>query len=231
MASESLLLTKLQRYVTDGTRYPFDIPSNTAVPGWAYQLVEGANRFSMTEALAAKDEPEHKASTSSSLSSSSSTSTTTPNTTPSNTAPSSHASSNSTGAIVGGVVGGVASLAILGGLVVFFILHRRKSNRYTEISVASEDRFDNTNLKAYQQGEKGGSAASIQSTGAGASLPSWQGAKRPIQESYFNPYDPNTYPTKGAPDRSFSDDSYTLVGSNPPLGALGWEQHEVRAEV
>jgi len=208
-------------------QYPFDIPSNTAVPGWAFQLVEGANRFSMTEALAAKDEPEHKGSTSSS-SSSVTTATTTPNTTPGNTAPSSNASSDHTGAIVGGVVGGVAGIAILGGLIVFFIARRRKSsNRYTEIPVASEDRFHRTNPKAYQKGEKDGLA----SVGAAASRPSWQGTKRPVQEPYYNPDDPDTYPAKGAPDRSFSEDSYTLVGSNQPLGALGWAQHETRAEV
>jgi len=192
----------------------------------------------MTEALAAKDEPEHKASSSSSLSSSTTTATatsspssTTTTTTPNNH-PSSNPSSNSTaGVIIGGVVGGVAGIAILGGLFVFFIVRRRKSDRYTEIPVVSEDILDRTNLKAYQQGGKGGSAVSIPSVGAAASLPSWQGAKRPVQEPYYNPDDPKTYPTKGALDRSFSEDSYTLVGSNPPLGALGWTQHDARAEV
>lgn len=51
--------------------------------------------------------------------------------TPSVIAPSSHSSGISTGAAVGATLGGVAGLAIIGGLIAFFILKKRRKARRT----------------------------------------------------------------------------------------------------
>jgi len=126
---------------TPDGQYGFAIPPKTAVPAWAYQLVQGSNRFNLTQAQLVGGLPENVStiSTSSSVrshSSSTSTAKAAGGTTRSGSSDdpsksgvsddSGKSGSTNVGAIVGGVVGGVGGIAIIGGIVAFLLLRKRK---------------------------------------------------------------------------------------------------------
>jgi len=94
-------------------QYGFAIPAGTAVPKWAYQLVTGTNRFNLSEAQITGDKPENLT-------------TTTSSSRPSDSANSKPSSKNTTAVIAGSVVGGVIAIAILGGLLTFWLISQRR---------------------------------------------------------------------------------------------------------
>ncbi|KAF9218335.1 hypothetical protein BS17DRAFT_87075 [Gyrodon lividus] len=116
--------------------FPVDIPSGTAVPAWAYQDVVTSDMFNATLADTTGDNPESSAtrvqSTGSAVAtttggavSASLTSLPSVTSTPSAT-PTSSKSSN-TGAIAGGVVGGIVGLAVIAGVITYFIIKKKRS--------------------------------------------------------------------------------------------------------
>ncbi|KAH7929700.1 hypothetical protein BV22DRAFT_1002169 [Leucogyrophana mollusca] len=116
--------------------FPYDIPTGTAVPKWAYLNVLPSDYFNITLAQAAGDSPESTAtrvqSTGGIPPSSSAPATSTFHTTGTPSAPaqstSSGSSSSHAGPIAGGVVGGVVALAAIGAALAFYFVRRRRSH-------------------------------------------------------------------------------------------------------
>jgi len=115
------------------TQYPLEIPVDTAVPGWAYLNVTGADRWDEAASRADADLPESTGTgpTVSTIGPSSSSTRTgsdpfptlnSPNNSSTNSGGGSHA-----GAIAGGVVGSLAILGIIGALVVWLVMKNRRS--------------------------------------------------------------------------------------------------------
>jgi len=121
-------------------QYGFAIPSGTAVPKWAYQMVVGANRFNLSLAKSVGDLPENvtaPATTSTPAPSSTtpiagdlnptSSSSSSPGTLPAQTSKSS--GKNNTGVIAGSVVGGVVGVALIGGLLAFCLISQSRKKQ------------------------------------------------------------------------------------------------------
>ncbi|KAI9571575.1 hypothetical protein HD554DRAFT_2168843 [Boletus coccyginus] len=113
--------------------FPLDIPAGTAVPQWAFQDVTTSDLFNVTLAQSVGDNPESTASNSAKSTGSvnpvstvaSASLTASPSPTAIDTA--SSGGSSSTAEIVGGVVGGVVGLALIAGVVVFFVMKKKRS--------------------------------------------------------------------------------------------------------
>ncbi|KAG2041607.1 hypothetical protein BDR03DRAFT_1006807 [Suillus americanus] len=113
-------------------QYPYNIPSGTKVPNWAYLNVTTAG-FDAVVAQSAGDLPEsaatsvqstgsvtYSSSVSASLTSSSGTAT-------GSSTSSTNSKSSNAGAIAGGVVGGIVGAAVIIGLATWFYFKRRRS--------------------------------------------------------------------------------------------------------
>jgi len=107
----------------DGTYIP-TIQTGTAVPKWAYQLVEATNRFNATLAQSVGDTPENFTSPATTTSSASFTSSISPSPTHSN----SPSGGSHLGAIVGGAVGGVCGIALIGAVIAYFLIRSKRKN-------------------------------------------------------------------------------------------------------
>ncbi|KAG8217877.1 hypothetical protein J3R82DRAFT_6043 [Butyriboletus roseoflavus] len=105
------------------------IPTGTTVPAWAFQDVTTSNLFNATLAQSVGDAPESTASSVQSTGSVVATPTVSAPLTgsPSTSSTASPMSSSNTGAIAGGVVGGVVGVALIAGVVVFFVMRRKRS--------------------------------------------------------------------------------------------------------
>ena len=108
--------------------FPTDIPSLTAVPGWAYENVTVTGTFDPQSALA-DSAPESTATHVQSTQTAVGSSGTHSATASSSAVPSSGGkSSNHAGAIAGGVVGGIVGVALI-ALVAFLLIRRQKNKR------------------------------------------------------------------------------------------------------
>jgi len=214
------------RSVSPDGEYPFAIPFGTAIPNWAYQPIISSNRFNVTLARMVGDSPEN--STSISTSSSESPTSTQPSfisPSPSPSSPLSPTTSRTSGGtqtspahksdagvIAGSVVGGVAGLAIIGGLIAFFVIRdRKKTQQDLTPSVAYAD---DRPISHYQNiGTSPSPLHSSRSMSEGQASPSWQPGGTPVsyanqtQPMYqpsmpastivprpYNPDDPSTFP-------------------------------------
>lgn len=122
------------------TTYPEPIPGGTAIPAWAYLDVVTTDTFNDTLAKADVSAPASTATESkptgtvaSTVASTSSDFSTTPYSTPTSSVNGAGSSSSGTakksnaGAIAGGVVGGTVGLAIIAGLIAFFLMRSRRT--------------------------------------------------------------------------------------------------------
>jgi len=151
------------------SQYPGRIPQGTAIPHWAYLNVTVENVFNRTLAQAAGINPQGTpvaittinsssptpSTSSSSMASVARTSSGAPSgassgtsSSSSSTPPSSHSSTN-TGAIAGGVVGGIACLAIIGGLIAWYLLRKKRSSNAEIMNTTQE--FDYPQSSYYPQ--------------------------------------------------------------------------------
>ncbi|KAI9459401.1 hypothetical protein BJY52DRAFT_366461 [Lactarius psammicola] len=111
---------------TPGT-FPEPVPAGTRVPKWAYIDTSFGDNWNISEAQRVGDSPEV---TGTALIVATSTSevtksTITPDTSSSSTPISDH--SSNTGAIAGGVVGGIIAVALIAGVVLWFVIRRRRA--------------------------------------------------------------------------------------------------------
>ncbi|KAI9571570.1 hypothetical protein HD554DRAFT_2168839 [Boletus coccyginus] len=111
--------------------FPLDVPTGTAVPQWAFQDVTTSDLFSVTLAQSVGDSPEstalNNAKSTGSVYPTDASASLTASPSPTGTGTASSGSSSSTAAIVGGVVGGVVGLALIAGVVVFFVMKKKRS--------------------------------------------------------------------------------------------------------
>ncbi|VDC06657.1 unnamed protein product [Peniophora sp. CBMAI 1063] len=159
-----------------------EIPAGTAFPAWAYDPL-GANTFNNATAY---DIFLHNTTEFTSTGTSN-----TNGTTPSSTSNSSHKSH--AGAIAGGVVGGVVGLALIAGLVAFFLIRRRRRTRDSTISE-----------RPYTGGARGPLS------------PTTSEMKSPPR--LYNPSDPSTFPDAMF-DGSRTVGGSSVAMSSPPPGS------------
>ncbi|EPQ58044.1 hypothetical protein GLOTRDRAFT_98772 [Gloeophyllum trabeum ATCC 11539] len=173
--------------------YPESIPSGTKVPAWAYLNVSN-DLWDYLSAQADLSAPESTATVQKSTGSvapSTANPSSTSSSVPSGGATSSH--NSNTGAIAGGVVGGVVGLAIIGGLIAFFVMRSRRRSQPKAASAMFEQRPM--------------SAATTEYTAVPPFTPS--------TTKFYDPSDPSTYPpTVGSPSITTG---HTL-GYSPSVG-------------
>ncbi|KAL0577868.1 hypothetical protein V5O48_004104 [Marasmius crinis-equi] len=162
------------------TGFSEGIPAGTAVPSWAYIDITPSDGFDPTQARAAANGPESTGTPKPSQ-------TNTPSAIASPTQSSSSDSSDSggsksnAGAIAGGVVGGIAGLAIVAGLVFWFLRRRRARPRgITDIDAPF----------AVNTGNLPPTSPDPTRVGSPFSLDT-QTAPKPV---LYNPADPRTFP-------------------------------------
>jgi len=163
--------------------FPEAIPSGTKVPHWAYLNVTVTDTWNNVTAFNARGGAESTATGGPTvINPSSSTAGSSPALTPTSN-PSSeagaHKSSNHTGAIAGGVVGGVVGLALIGGLIAFFLIRRRR----TRVPPSA----------AYATG-----GPNMATAGNSASMPFMQDQPA-TPKRFYDPSDPSTFPTSPSP--------------------------------
>ncbi|KAF7965791.1 hypothetical protein HWV62_27791 [Athelia sp. TMB] len=172
--------------------YPETIPQNTSIPAWAYLSVNITGSFNVTAALADVSAPESSPPVQSTFSTSTTASAAAPTVTsqsapistsivtvgpgPTQTPPAGAVSHKSNaGPIAGGVVGGLAGLAIVAGLIAYFM---RRGHRDAASSV-----------EPY--------GAKSQMTHTTNSPPPLSFQQQPYSPQPYKPYDPtdpSTYP-------------------------------------
>jgi len=184
--------------------YPEGIPAGTIVPHWAF-LNDTNPGFDLSAAQQAGDGPESTASGSIQP-----TQAGLPSPTTTTEAASSSHSSNA-GAIAGGVVGGVVGLAIIAGLLFWFMRRRRsRADRITSGGAAGS---------GYQGASSLGSKTlDMQQTGHETMT---SGDWSTTNMRPYNPDDPTTYPTSIAPGLSnatYSTASPTPTGTHSGTG-------------
>jgi len=223
-------------------QYLLKIPEDTALPAWAYQQVEGTNRFNLTIAKSVGDVPENK-------------------TTPTSTSAQAQATNasgvsqpgkkSSVGPIVGGVVGGIAGILLIGTIFTFFVLRRQKRfsrghTQQAQVTPYPSGSDSTSKVISNTKGGKGGSQSSNSAfltgqQGHGSSMTSGspqatmsQSTRSLFTVRPYNPDDPRTFPTGTELPSSpaSSTGNPTLIGSALPLGMEVWRtDRDHRAEV
>ncbi|KAG1756665.1 uncharacterized protein EDB91DRAFT_1261638 [Suillus paluster] len=161
-------------------RYPYNIPSGTLVPNWAYlNVTSGSGTFDATLAQADGDSPESSATTAQSTGTATHSTTVSGSlTTPPTTATGSSATSN-VGAIAGGVIGGVVGLAAIVGLAAWFFVKRRRSSKAPSAAFS----------------DIGGGPGYTQSVYSANPHPFPMQSQMTQQPRLYDPADPTTFPT------------------------------------
>ncbi|KIJ69050.1 hypothetical protein HYDPIDRAFT_164720 [Hydnomerulius pinastri MD-312] len=166
--------------------FPYDIPSGTAVPEWAYQDVTTSDMFNVTLAQAVGDTPEstatHVQSTGSIIPSTTgsvpASLTNTPAPTQTQSGGSGSGKSSNTGAIAGGVVGGIVGLAAIVGVIVYFVMKKKRSQ------IPPSAQFNDSARAA-------GYTNSMYTSNTNPFTPPAQ----MTQQRLYDPSDPSTFPT------------------------------------
>ncbi|EJD02472.1 uncharacterized protein FOMMEDRAFT_21188 [Fomitiporia mediterranea MF3/22] len=193
--------------------FPMDIPSDTAVPGWAYENVTVTGTFDVNQALQ-DNSPESTATFVQQTNSGTRTSGTATGTATSpigdNDGNSGEKKKTNTGAIAGGVVGGVVGLALI-ALLIFFLMRRNKNKNKGYANGGANVNLTGSTYGGYNNGLDMVHKDEYQpvpytpnaydgnvpvSGGAMGSPPMAQ------QQKLYDPNDPSTFPTSPAPPGS-----------------------------
>ncbi|EKM82551.1 hypothetical protein AGABI1DRAFT_125014 [Agaricus bisporus var. burnettii JB137-S8] len=175
--------------------FPQHIPVGTIVPGWAYADIRATdNTFNITVAQGLEDRPESTGIASSTRTRGLDSSTSTGTGFPSPSVVDSSGSSSNAGAIAGGVVGGVAGLALIAGLVFFYLRHRRAAAQQPAyFATPRQPPLDDTMEQKMTQNAYGPSP-----------IPPFQ------PQRLYDPSDPSTFPTPSpAMSPSYNSGPYT----------------------
>lgn len=208
--------------------FPRPLPQGLLVPSWAYLNVETEDTFNITtaRALAANGvessgtaPPPSSTGTSSrppstagGSSSSGPASTAVPpgdNSSADSAGSSGTSGHKNTGAIAGGVVGGVLGLALIAGLIFFFLRRRNQGKRvppsaaiYEKAPLGSPPTSPPPHTLTYGDG-----STTYQHTGNSGGVP---------QPPVYNPDNPSTYPTEGSFNHGYSGQVYPAGGPAQP---------------
>ncbi|KAF9788660.1 hypothetical protein BJ322DRAFT_1050323 [Thelephora terrestris] len=137
------------------TQYPLEIPTDTAIPAWAYLNVTVANKWDPVASEAILNLPESTGSgpTIATVNPSSTSTRTGSDSFPTLNTPNSSNSGGGgshAGAIAGGVVGGLVALGVIAALVVWFVVKNRRS-KVAPSSAFIKDYSPQNNYPKYDQ--------------------------------------------------------------------------------
>jgi hypothetical protein len=167
------------------------IPVGVKVPTWAYQNVDVSDNFNVTLAQNTKGIESSRAAAVSSTGSKTST-----GQGPSDTGAAASSNSTNIPAIVGGAVGGIVGLALIGGLIAFLIVQRKKAS-----------------TTSYQQGFQPQNMTYTPNTTASL-VPPTRSPPPGSPARVYDPNDPATYPAVDGHNTG-NGSFHTYAGADP----------------
>ncbi|KAJ3483695.1 hypothetical protein NLI96_g6136 [Meripilus lineatus] len=181
--------------------YPKDIPSGTSVPAWAYLDVHTPDNFNATDARAIANSG---AGESSAPSGASSTAASVPSSTSGSST--SGGSKSNTGAIVGGVIAAVVGVALIGGIIAWFVIRNKRKNRN-----APSAQYDPSPFADKPTNVMNGNMGYVPPTAGFTPPPQpFSPGPPPSTGKVYDPNDPTTFPLT-APEASLSPSMYSSV--------------------